>query len=251
MSETERAKEIDEAVRAADAKRRADAEEAAMAGEKLDKILSHLDSMHANVDSLGKRMDAFEAARSKDEEGEGEMEDEIEKDKPKKLGADSQVRKDSAADAEEIAHFKAETGATHKIAADSVLAQIQTDADRASTAWGKDAPHPWEGETIVNYRRRVARLHQQHSPQWKAVDLRTLDGQSLRNAASQIFADSIAASESPASYPNTLVERRLRDPISGQTRIEFYGSPSAWTNQFKGGAMYVKAFKTGARYDRD
>jgi hypothetical protein len=53
-SETERAKEIDEAVRAADAKKRADAEEAAMAGEKLDNLLKCLDS-------LGKRMDAWEA----------------------------------------------------------------------------------------------------------------------------------------------------------------------------------------------
>ena len=51
--ETERAKEIDEAVKAADAKKRADAEEAAMAGEKLDTLLKCLDS-------LGKRMDEWE-----------------------------------------------------------------------------------------------------------------------------------------------------------------------------------------------
>jgi hypothetical protein len=244
MSETERAKEIDEAVRAADAKKRADAEEAAMAGEKLDKILTHLDS-------LGKRMDEFEnAARRKDEEGESEVEGEIEKGKPRELAADS-VRKDSAADAEEIENYKREIGTTHKIAADSVLAEIQTQADRAATAWGKDANHPWDGESITAYRRRVAREHQQHSPAWKGVDLHTLSGQALRNATAQIYADSIAASEAPASYPNTLVERRLRDPISGQTRIEFYGSPSAWTNQFKGGAMRVTAFKTGGGWRQD
>jgi hypothetical protein len=86
---------------------------------------------------------------------------------------------------------------------------------------------------------------------WKDVDLHTLSGQALRNATAQIYADSIAASQSPASYPNTLVERRLRDPISGQTRIEFYGSPSAWTNQFKGGAMRVTAFKTGGGWRRE
>ena len=241
--ELARAKEIDEAVKAADAKRRTDAEEAAMAGEKLDKILTHLDA-------LGRRMDAFEkkpAEEAGEEDREGvDLEDPT---KPSPLAADS-IRKDSA-DAEEIENYKARNGATHKIAADSVLAEIQTDADRASTAWGKDAPHPWEGETIVNYRRRVARLHQQHSPQWKAVDLRTLDGQSLRNAASQIFADSIAASESPESYPGTLVERHIRDPISGQKRIEFYGSPSAWTNQFKSGRQYVEKFRTGSGWRQD
>jgi hypothetical protein len=66
--------------------------------------------------------------------------------KPRPLGADS-VR----ADSEEIENFKKENGATRAIAADSVLAAIQSDADRASTAWGKDAPHPWDGEKIVAY----------------------------------------------------------------------------------------------------
>ena len=162
------------------------------------------------------------------------------------------VRKDSAAaDAEEIEHFKAESGVTHKIEADSVIAQIQCDADRAATAWGKNAKHPWDGEGITAYRRRAAREHQQHSPAWKDVDLRSLSGQSLRNAAAQIYANSIAASSSPESYPGTLIERHVRDPISGQKRIEFYGSPSAWTNQFKSPPMLVTRFKTGARYDND
>ena len=165
--------------------------------------------------------------------------------------APNSVRKDSAADAEEIENYKREIGATHKIAADSVIAQIQTDADRAATAWGKDAKHPWDSESITAYRRRTAKEHQQHSPAWKDVDLHTLSGQALRNATAQIFADSIAASESPASYPETLVERVRHDPVSGQKRIEFYGSPSAWTNQFKGGGMYVKAFKTGSGWRQD
>jgi hypothetical protein len=239
MSEMERAKEIDEAVKAADAKRRADAEEAAMTGQKLNRIL-------ACMDALGKRMDSFEAERAskKEPEGEGEIGEE---DKPKPLGADSRkdsVRADSA-DAEEIEHFKALNGATHKRAADSVLAEIQTEASRASDAWGKTTATPWEGERITAYRRRTAQPHQQHSKAWKGVDLHTLSGQSLRNATAQIFADSIAASSAPESYPDTLIERHVRDPISGQKRIEFYGSPSAWTNQFKGGGMRVTAFRTG------
>ena len=68
--EMERAKEIDNAVKAADAKKRQDAEEAAMAGEKLDRILDC-------VEALGKRMDAYEAERApaKKEDGEGEIEE--------------------------------------------------------------------------------------------------------------------------------------------------------------------------------
>jgi hypothetical protein len=190
-------------------------------------------------------MDSLEAERASKKEPDGEIGEE---DKPKPLGADSRkdsVRADSAEDAEELEAYKRENGATHKIAADSVLAEIQSHADRAATAWGKSAVQPWDGEKITAYRRRVAREHQQHSPAWKGVDLRTLSGQALRNATAQIYADSIAASSSPDSYPDTLIERHVRDPISGQKRIEFYGSPSAWTNQFKSGGMRVTRFKTG------
>ena len=61
-TETERAKDVDAAVKAADAKKVADAAKAAAdaaradadAGEKLDLILTHLDS-------LNRRMDAYDA----------------------------------------------------------------------------------------------------------------------------------------------------------------------------------------------
>jgi hypothetical protein len=255
MTPEEKAKQMHEDLEKADKgradKARADAEEAALTSEKLDRIL---DCMVA----LGKRMDAYDSVKAdaakadadKDED-EGDLED---PDKPKKLAADTRkdsamVRADSDADLEEIEHFKTETGATRAIAADSVLPDIQAQADRAATAWGKDAVHPWDGGKIVAYRRRSAREHQKHSPTWKDVDLHTLSGQALRNATATIFADSIAASSSMESYGESLREVRLRDPISGQTRIEFYGSPSAWTNQFKSGPVRVVKFRTGPRYE--
>jgi hypothetical protein len=242
-NEMERAKEIDDAVRAADAKKRADAEEAAMAGEKLDKVIAHLDS-------LGKRMDEWEKSKSKDEEGESEMEGEIEKDKPRELAADSQVRKDSAETLEEIENHKLKIGPTYKVAADSVLAEIQSEAQRASDAWAKQTVHPWEGESVTAYR-RVAKEHQQHSPLWKNVDLHTLSGQALRNATAQIYADSIAASTSPDSYPDTLIERINVDRATGQRMITFHGNPSAWTNQFKSGRQFVTKFRTGGGWRRE
>jgi hypothetical protein len=238
----ERAKEIDDAVKAADAKKRADAEAAAVSGSKLDQILDCLAS-------LGSRMDAYDKDR-----GEREGEEIKDPGDPEKLGADSAVvRKDSAAasDLEEIEHFKREVGTTRPVAADSVIAEIQSHAARAANSWGKDAKHPWDGEGITAYRRRVAREHQQYSSQWKNVDLHTLDGQALRNATAQIFADSIAASTSPDSYGETLREVRRRDPVTGQVRIEFYGNPSAWTDQFKSGRQFVTKFRTGARYNND
>ena len=170
-------------------------------------------------------MDAYEAERApKKEEGEGEIE---EKGEPEELGADS--RKDSqmvAADAEEIENYKSRNGAARKVAADSVLAEIQSEADRAASAWGKHAVHPWDGERITAYRRRTAREHQQYSPAWKGVDLKTLDGQSLRNATAQIFADSIAASSAPESYGETLARGHGAIPSPAKRGLNFTALPA-------------------------
>jgi hypothetical protein len=251
-NETERAREIDEAVKAADAKKRADAEEAAMAGEKLDNLLKCLDS-------LGKRMDEWEmkqadsdddpTAKSYPPSDMNPLNRGEDPDPPRPIGADS--RADSIrADSEEIEHFKKENGATRTIAADSVLAAIQSDADRASSAWGKSAVHPWDGENIVAYRRRTAREHQAHSPAWKDVDLRTLSGQALRNATAQIFADSIAASSSSESYGETLREVRRRDPDTGHLVKEYFGEPRAWMRQFAGGPPRLARFNLDAMNHR-
>jgi hypothetical protein len=241
--EETKAKDIEDTLKKHDAKKRADAEEAENHGQKLDVILSHLDS-------LGKRMDAYDDAKRKDAD-EPVLEEPTpamkvygidarngdngeDPDAPRKLGADS--RADSIrADAEEIAHFKATTGATYKIEADSILAHVQSAADAASSAWGKSAPHPWDGERITAYRRRVAREHQMHSASWKDVDLNMLSGQTLRNATAQIFADSITASCSPASYGDEVLrEVRHRDPDTGHLVKEYYGHPRAWLRQFSG-----------------
>ena len=185
-----------------------DAEEAeGDAGRKLDTILKCLDSFSRGMDSLSKRMDAFEKPPG-EEAGENDSDGEetarswppSSMSKLNRNGDDPTKPTELAADAEEIENFKAKNGDTRSVAADSVLAEIQSHADQAASAWSKSAPHPWGGERITAYRRRTARDHQAHSTAWKDVDLATLSGQSLRNATSQIFADSIAASSSPSSY---------------------------------------------------
>jgi hypothetical protein len=236
-------------------KQKADAARAdAEAGEKLDTILKHLDSLTSMADALGKRMDALEKKPGESEKNSDDaptaksyppssmdpLNDDPDAARP--LGADSRADSIRAADAEEIAHFRTESGATRLVAADSVLAHIQSDADRASSAWGKSAPHPWDGESITAYRRRVAREHQAHSQAWKNVDLGTLGGQTLRNAVSQIFADSIAASSSSESYGETLREVRRRDPDTGHLIKEYYGEPRAWMRQFAGGPARLAKF---------
>ena len=117
--------------------------------------------------------------------------------------------------------FKKENGATRAIAADSVLAEIQSPRGQGFVGLGQERPHPWDGERIVAYRRRVAREHQAAFARVERCRSAHASGQSLRNAMSQIFADSIAASSSPASYGETLREVRRRDPDTGHLVKEY------------------------------
>jgi hypothetical protein len=221
--ETERAKEIGDAVKAADAKKRADAD----AGDKIDKLLTCMDS-------LSKRMDAWGAKGAEEEEKKKADAAKKDADEIKEKGDPKEMTCDSRADSVEIRNE---------------LAEIQTMADRAASAWSKSAPHPWVGEMPDAYCRRFAAQHQQHSEKWgDGVNLRDLGGKTLRNAAEEIFADSIAKSCNPVAIgAMSLHEVRRRDPDSGHLIKEYYGDPMAWMQQFTGQKRTARFNLSGRR----
>jgi hypothetical protein len=240
MSPEERAQQIEEDLKMADAKRRADAEKEsemekdekakadADAGIQLDKLLSCLDAMTSKFDSFSARMDAMETSMmdsKKRKDAEGEIE---EKGDPKEMTCDSR------ADSVEIRNE---------------LAEIQTMADRAASAWSKSAPHPWVGELPDAYCRRLAAQHQQHSEKWgDGVNLRDLSGKTLRNASREIFQDSITKSCNPIAIGSmNLHEVKRRDPESGHMIKEYYGDPMAWMSQFTGQKRIARFNLSGRR----
>ena len=82
---------------------KADAKVDADAGEKLDKVLAHLDSVMQAADALSSRMDAYEAEHKKEEESkadEGEEEPEMEDIKARELAADYDATVKAKKDAE-------------------------------------------------------------------------------------------------------------------------------------------------------
>lgn len=197
---------------AADAQAKKDAEEKAAkadadAGEKLDKVL-------ACMDSVSKRMDAFED-KFKKSDGEEDDTAKIAADKAKKDAeeeeekkkADAAKRKDEPGDNEDMAERikakekeKADAAAAADAAAkadsESIRKRIDdvermlpkhiTDADYASMAdaqarydgvfslFGDAASRPLQGETPLAYRRRLAGTLKVHSKNWKEVDLATI-----------------------------------------------------------------------------
>lgn len=229
-------------------------------GVELDKILAHLDALH-------KRMDAMEAGGKKDADkgGEGEKKefkekdsknkdedpdlDDQEKDEPKKAVADK--RKDAeekedkkermdAAVFEELSELRRKYAALETLVKprpavdEAVLADAQARADAVYTAFGKRAPAPLAGETVLAYRRRLLSEFKDRSTAWKDIDLRALPGEVLDVAEPQVYKDAMDAANSPHDIGGSAMrELRKRDSLTGREIIEFRGGrPMDWMEDF-------------------
>jgi hypothetical protein len=233
MTPEDKAKLIESDLKQADAKRRADAaEQEKLKMEKDEKAKADADEMRGNMDkllncmdSISKRMDVWEAGMADKAKKDAEGEEIKEKGDPKELAADS--RSDSRrADSAEVV---------------TELAEIQSYADRADSAWSKTSPAPWSHEMPDSYRRRLAAPHQRHSELWKDADLAELRGVALKNACQQIFADSIKASGNNELVGElNLREIRRRDPDTGHLIRKFRRDPMSWMQQFCGGRRLAR-----------
>lgn len=202
-----RAKEIEEAVRRHDSEKEGE-------GDMLDKVLGGIDSIGTRLGALEGRMDALEAGKSPlnscddDDDGEGEGENEIvEKGKAKRTVADSVSR------------------AIGKLWREQALTEAQGRADGVAQCRGEQAPRPLDGETPLNYRKRLLRPHMKHSTEFKEVDLGAIDDPILLGGIEQkVYADSIAASAKPERYYDKPgLTEVVKVDASGRRIIEFVG----------------------------
>jgi hypothetical protein len=275
--------------KAAEEKTKADAEKLeredrarkdAESGEKLDKLLSHLDS-------LGKRMDAWdgeEKARKDAEEkeradrarrdAEEKMTEEERKvsadkakkdaeekergekervDKAKKDAEDDKARKDADEIRKAVADMAARIPATMSDADYSALADAQARADSVYLAFGQSAPQPMRGETPLAYRVRLLNGVKIHSPGFKAVALDKValaDPNALDTIEPQIYADAETVARSPATVGDGEL-RRITKHVGAHIFHEYVGQPSAWMNPIAGATrQYVKKFNDDTRSAR-
>lgn len=109
----------------------------------------------------------------------------------------------------------------------------QARADVGYAALGSSAPPPISGEGVAPYTRRLAAGLQRHSATWAKGNLHTVAADALAVIVPQIYADAVAAARSNKNVPDgTLREVKSKDQ-SGRDITEFYGHPSAWTDDFK------------------
>ena len=238
-------------------------------GEKLDKVLAHLDSVAKMCDSLSSRMDAYEEKEKADaEEDESEKKDEdLDDNKPEPVAADSKKKADRARkdaeeeemadkakkDAEEeMAKAKADSAEMRKKIADlearipkqmsdddfAKMADAQARADSVANAFGKRAPRPLDGENLDRYRRRLATGFKEHSPAWGKIDLNKInDAGAFEIAENQIYADAMSAARNPID-----IEEGVLRPITSRDP-----QTDRLTTTFVGRNTFIKAMKSPVR----
>lgn len=217
---------------AADLKAKADAEEAAKK-EKADAEAKEAEEAKAKADAEEK------AAKEKaDAEAKEKADAEAAEEKAAKEKADSELR-------QQIADLKTRIPTELSDEERNEVADAQVKADSVFSCFGKRAPVPLSGEKPLAYRRRLMIQLQEHSPEFKAVDLSSIaDSALLGFAEKQIYADA-QKSASLSVGPGMLREIKRAD-ATGRQISTFEGDPAATWAPFQSGKRQVTSFNNQA-----
>ncbi|EPF7428287.1 NUDIX hydrolase [Klebsiella pneumoniae] len=216
---------------AADLKAKADAEEAAKK-EKADAEAKEAEEAKAKADAEEKAAKEKADAEAK-EKADAEAAEKMAKEK-----ADSQIL-------QEIAELRSRIPTELSDEERNEVAEAQVKADSVFSSFGKRAPIPLSGEKPMAYRRRLMIQLQEHSPDYKAVDLSAIaDSQLLSTAEKHIYADAQKAA-SLSVGPGQLREIKRKD-ATGREISTFEGDPAVTWAPFQSGKRQVTSFNNQA-----
>ena len=186
-------------------------------------------------DSEEKREDAEKC----DDDGEmGRKDDDDDdmgrKDEGYERMADSATRSELAALRRQINKLQANRPALLSDIDRERFAVIQEQADPAFQAFGDRAPAPLDGETPMQYKRRLGAKLQTNSPKWATSRLSAVaDDAMLDTILADVYADSIAAARRGADVQPGML-REISRQVGGHIINEFVGEPSSWMGGFVG-----------------
>ncbi|HIA0779788.1 TPA: NUDIX hydrolase [Salmonella enterica subsp. enterica] len=216
---------------AADLKAKADAEEAAKK-EKADAEEKEAEEAKAKADAEEK------AAKEKADAEAKEKADAEEAERMAKEKADSELR-------QEIADLRSRIPTELSDEERNEVADAQVKADSVFSCFGKRAPVPLSGEKPLAYRRRLMIQLQEHSPDFKTVDLSSIADSALLSVAEKtIYADA-QKSASLSVGPGMLREIKRAD-ATGRQISTFEGDPAATWAPFQSGKRQVTSFNNQA-----
>ena len=216
---------------AADLKAKADAEEA-VKKEKADAEAKEAEEAKAKADAEEK------AAKEKADAEAKEKADAEEAECMAKEKADSQLR-------QEIADLRSRIPTELSDEERNEVADAQVKADSVFSCFGKRAPVPLSGEKPLAYRRRLMIQLQEHSPDFKSVDLSSIADSALLSVAEKtIYADA-QKSASLSVGPGMLREIKRAD-ATGRQISTFEGDTAATWAPFQSGKRQVTSFNNQA-----
>ncbi|PLC66072.1 NUDIX hydrolase [Citrobacter sp. L55] len=226
---------------AADLKAKADAEEAAKK-EKADAEEKEAEEAKAKADEEEKN------AKEKADEGELKKLEHEAKGEDDRLERERKEREREKADSQlrhEIAELRSRIPMELSDEERNEVADAQVKADSVFSCFGKRAPVPLSGEKPLAYRRRLMIQLQEHSPDFKSVDLSSIADSALLNVAEkQIYADA-QKSASLSVGPGMLREIKRAD-ATGRQISTFEGDPAATWAPFQSGKRQVTSFNNQA-----
>ncbi|ENR0028967.1 NUDIX domain-containing protein [Yersinia enterocolitica] len=222
-----------------EAKEKADAEENAKK-EKADAEAKEAEEAKAKADaeekSAKEKADETELKKLENE-AKGE-DDHLEKERKEREKADSDLRS-------EMALLKSRLPTELSDSERNELADAQVKADSVFSVLGKRAPMPLSGEKPLSYRRRLMIQLQEHSGDYKAVDLSSIADSALLNIAEkQIYAD--AQSSASLSVGPGMLREIKRSDATGRQISTFEGDPAATWGPFQMGKRQVTMFNNQA-----
>ncbi|EPC7977900.1 NUDIX domain-containing protein [Yersinia enterocolitica] len=221
-----------------------------------------MDSRMAKADSEAKeKADAEENAKKEKADSEAKEAEEAkakadaeEKDEKEKSDAEAKAKSDADAEGKEkadselrreLAEIKSRIPTELSDSERNELADAQVKADSVFSVLGKRAPMPLSGEKPLSYRRRLMIQLQEHSSDYKAVDLSSIADSALLNIAEkQIYADA-QSSASLSVGPGMLREIKRAD-ATGRQISTFEGDPAATWGPFQMGKRQVTMFNNQA-----
>ncbi|EGW7777876.1 NUDIX domain-containing protein [Salmonella enterica] len=214
-----------------DAKAKADAEEEARK-EKADAEEKEAEEAKAKADTEEK------AAKEKADAEAKEKADAEEAERMAKEKADSQLR-------QEIAELRSRIPTELSDEERNEIADAQVKADSVFSCFGKRAPVPLSGEKPLAYRRRLMIQLQEHSPDFKTVDLSTIADSALLSVAEKtIYAD--AQKSASLSVGLGMLREIKRADATGRQISTFEGDPAATWAPFQSGKRQVISFNNQA-----
>jgi hypothetical protein len=160
-------------------------------------------------------------------------------------GREARERADAQHRADQASYLRSRE---HLLDVQATARQYQARADDALSTWNIRAPQYTAGESVMDYRRRLAKLAQRQLPddhELRGVRLKRLDDDVFTPFEPKIFAACKEAGTKPDSAaPGEMRMVEKVDPGNRQKMIEFLGTRS-FIHDFKPLVRRVRSFWTG------